>query len=93
MTMYRKLPVIIEARQWLPDDLEAFKDVLDWTLRYGCMRITQDDDLIIPTLEGDHCASPRDWIILGVAGEFYPCKPDIFEATYEAVEAARERVS
>jgi len=38
---------------------------------------------MIPTLEGDHTAQPGDWIICGVAGEFYPCKPDIFEMTYE----------
>ncbi len=41
----------------------------------------------ISTLEGDMIASPGDWIIRGVAGEFYPCKPDIFEQTYEQVEA------
>lgn len=41
--------------------------------------------LIIPTLEGDHLARQGDWIIKGVKGEFYPCKPDIFEATYEEV--------
>lgn len=44
--------------------------------------------LVIPTLEGPHIASPGDWIIQGVQGEFYPCKPDIFEATYEPVEAS-----
>lgn len=42
--------------------------------------------IVIPTLEGEHLASPGDWIIRGVKGEFYPCKPDIFEATYEPVE-------
>lgn len=42
--------------------------------------------LIIQTLEGDHRANPGDWIIKGVQGELYPCKPDIFEATYEPVE-------
>lgn len=41
---------------------------------------------IIPTLEGDMRASPGDWIIIGVKGEVYPCKPDIFEMTYELVE-------
>ncbi len=41
--------------------------------------------LHIDTLEGAHAALPGDWIIKGVAGEFYPCKPDIFEATYEVV--------
>ena len=42
-------------------------------------------ELTIPTLEGDHIARHGDWIIRGVKGEFYPCKPDIFEATYEPV--------
>jgi hypothetical protein len=42
--------------------------------------------LIIPTLEGDHLAERGDWIIRGVLGEYYPCKPDAFEKTYEAVE-------
>ena len=41
------------------------------------------DGITIPTLEGDHLASPGDWIIRGVKGEFYPCKPDIFEMTYD----------
>jgi len=43
------------------------------------------DHILIPTLEGDMKASPKDWIIKGVNGEFYPCKPDIFEKTYELV--------
>lgn len=43
--------------------------------------------LVIPTLEGDHRADRGDWIIRGVKGEFYPCKPDIFEATYDVVES------
>ena len=42
--------------------------------------------ILIPTLEGDHAALPGDWIIRGVAGEFYPCKPEIFAATYEPAE-------
>ena len=41
--------------------------------------------LVIPTLEGDMTASPGDWIIKGIEGELYPCKPDIFAATYEPV--------
>lgn len=44
-----------------------------------------DTELIIHTLEGDMKASPGDWIITGVAGEQYPCKPDIFEKTYERI--------
>jgi hypothetical protein len=77
---FRKKPVVIEAMRWNPD---RPSDVLDWTLKNGCLRVVQGSDLIIPTLEGDHRADPGDWIIRGVAGEFYPCKPDIFDATYE----------
>ena len=43
-------------------------------------------EITIPTLEGDHIAKHGDWIIKGVHGEFYPCKPDIFDATYEPAE-------
>ena len=46
----------------------------------------RDGRMVIATLEGGHWADPGDWIIRGIAGEFYPCKPDIFEATYEAVD-------
>jgi hypothetical protein len=49
------------------------------------LRGRRGEDLLIPTLEGDMLAVPGDWIIRGIKGEFYPCKPDIFEATYEAV--------
>lgn len=47
----------------------------------------RDGRLIISTLEGLHWADPGDWIIRGVAGEFYPCKPEVFEATYEVVHS------
>lgn len=46
-----------------------------------------DYPMVIKTLEGDMYADPGDWIITGVNGETYPCKPDIFEKTYEAVES------
>lgn len=45
--------------------------------------ICEGESLVIPALEGYHTASPGDWIIRGIKGEFYPCKPDIFEATYD----------
>jgi hypothetical protein len=48
------------------------------------------DPLVISTLEGDMKANPGDWIITGVNGEVYPCKPDIFEKTYEPVDEKRE---
>ena len=80
---YRKKPVVIEAVQFTGKnqcDVVAFTgDVAGVT--------SEDGDLMIVTLEGSLRASPGDWIIKGVKNEFYPCKPDIFEATYERVEA------
>ncbi len=88
MTMFRKKPVVIEARQWDGSADQAsllcgWINGWDRTARY--FNDSGDCSLVIVTLEGDHYASPGDWIIKGVAGEFYPCKPDIFAATYEAV--------
>ena len=82
MGLFRKKPVVIEARQW---DGSNAADLLEWiSTREGCDEAWQDGEtLIIPTLEGDHAARIGDWIIRGVQGEFYPCKPDIFDATYE----------
>ena len=79
MPMFRKKPVEIEARQYTRVGWEA-EEVAAW-----CGGDQNDDGVIIRTLEGDHLGEYGDWIIKGVAGEFYPCKPDIFEATYEAV--------
>jgi hypothetical protein len=85
MAQYRKKPIVIEAIQL--EDLEVYtlmsiqhlvglgKDIFE----------VKGDGLIIKTLEGDMRASIGDWIIKGVQGEFYPCKPDIFEKTYEKV--------
>ena len=78
MAKYRKKPVVIEAMQfqWAGsfDEYQAFCPFL---------KRVSTDAAIIPTLEGDMYVSIGDWIIKGVAGEFYPCKPVIFEATYE----------
>lgn len=79
---FRKKPVVIEAVQYLGGE-ESQDDICDFV---GSDLVVTDDCLIIPTLEGEHIASPGDWIIRGVAGEHYPCKPDIFAATYDAVE-------
>lgn len=49
----------------------------------------RDGRMVIATLEGGHWVDPDDWVIRGVAGEFYPCKPDIFAATYDPVEAGQ----
>lgn len=85
-TKYRKKPVVIEARQFLNDG--SSYDLIHW-INEGQHAIGREfarwhnNEIIVPTLEGQHIASPGDWIIRGVAGEHYPCKPDIFAATYE----------
>lgn len=83
MSMYRKKPVVIEAMQFSPDP--DGNDALDEWL--GELAWYDDDaqQYVIDTLEGSMRASVGDWIIRGVQGEFYPCKQDIFEATYELV--------
>ena len=81
MPKFRKKPVVIEAlllspgRTW--GEVRAFCPIA----------ISQSGHrLMIPTLEGQMIAGEGDWIIKGVKGEFYPCKPDIFDATYEPAE-------
>ena len=76
---YRKKPVVIDAVQF--DGSEEGAQVVDAFV--GHHLEARSGGLIIPTLEGEHIASPGDWIIKGVKGEFYPCKPDIFAATYD----------
>lgn len=75
---YRKKPVVIEAVQWTGYNI---KEIADFT--EGNIAINTDDRLCIFTLEGVHMALVGDYIIKGIKGEFYPCKPDIFEQTYE----------
>ena len=86
MPYYRKKPIVIEAIQWTgfnTVEIRAFAEGVGLTIG-----LNYDDSnqywLIVPTLEGTMRASIGDWIIKGVNGEFYPCKPDIFEKTYEA---------
>jgi len=81
MAKYRKKPVVIDAFQ---EGTEA----PDWFLELRHVRWKYDDEgrLVTLTLEGPLRVSSGDWIIRGVKGELYPCNPDIFEATYEAVE-------
>ena len=88
MTKYRKKPVVIDAVVWTGNnqtEIYAFTDGAAKFNRnaeiYGI-----DYDLRIETLEGTMEANFGDYIIMGVKGEFYPCKPDIFEATYEVVD-------
>ena len=85
MPMFRKKPVVIEARQY---DGHNATDIMAWIGRPDVFQFVADGSpqLLIPTLEGTHAANVGDWIIKGVAGEFYPCKPEIFAATYEEVQ-------
>ena len=76
---YRKKPVIIEAIQWNGENLSEMVEFTRGKVKsHGLV-------LIIPTLEGDMYASLSDYIIKGVNGEIYPCKPNIFAKTYEEV--------
>lgn len=96
MPMFRKKPVVIEAQQFTkPGDHQAVKRAY-FAEDGKCRWVEGDDQAInvfncrqgyyIPTLEGGHEVTPGDWIITGINGEQYPCKPDIFAATYEAAE-------
>lgn len=84
---FRKKPVVIDAYQLPPAgaDVPASFEVWCDEVGFANYESGRDETLIITTLEGDMTASPGDWIIRGVKGEFYPCKPDIFAATYDAV--------
>ena len=75
---FQKKPVVIEAIQWTGNNFNEICEFCDNCEQVGAK-------LTIPTLEGDHTASKGDWIIKGVKGEFYPCKPDIFEQTYDKI--------
>ena len=76
---FRKKPVVIEAIKYTGDNAEEIFKFCD-------KAEFPDDELVIKTLEGTMIVSDGDWVIKGVKGEFYPCKSDIFEATYERVE-------
>jgi len=83
MAKFRKKPVVIEAIR-LPEPKEGGQKIADiFDFMSGVEWDLSADGLRITTLEGVMLASPGDWIIRGVQGELYPCKPDIFAATYE----------
>ena len=91
MPKFRKKPVVIEAMQ-VPPTWEGNEPPTAWAelalwLGAGNLnwRMNGNQDIEIKTLEGTMTANKSDWIIKGVKGEFYPCKPDIFAATYEPV--------
>lgn len=91
---FRKKPVVIDAEQFKGD----YSVIDEWLSSLGVdvgpehgtetWQMPGDERLIIATLEGDMAAEVGDWIIRGVKGELYPCKPDIFEATYDRVDEA-----
>jgi hypothetical protein len=89
MSQFRKKPVIIEAMQFT--DLDSYSEIIAWMKSSGDTSALADEVkystpvMLIQTLEGTMAANPGDWIIRGVKNEFYPCKPDIFEATYDFV--------
>lgn len=93
---YRKKPVVIDAVQLIDNDksiANAVEFVLDIDMDTSLIgksatinKVREDKGFYISTLEGEMKASFGDYIIKGVNGEFYPCKPDIFEKTYEKVE-------
>lgn len=76
---FRKKPVVIEAVQY---DGSNATEIAEFV---GDSYISNRRVPVIGTLEGEMSVTSGDWVIQGVQGEFYPCKPDIFEATYEAV--------
>ena len=92
MAKYRKKPVIIEAIQFIdrPEKMYELAEFLPDGIAPETIEAVGNEKfdkviIRIPTLEGEMIANEGDWIIKGINGEFYPCKPDIFEQTYERV--------
>lgn len=86
MNVYRKRPVSVEAREF---DGSNGMALCQWMHDGGVVMasyLLDGSAVLIPTLEGTMRADVGDWIICGIKGEFYPCKPDVFAATYELVE-------
>lgn len=86
---FRKKPVVIEAFQLYPEDGKTRQLPPRWlvdAMVAGTVTAGEDGSATIKTLEGEMKADVGDWIIQGVKGELYPCKPDIFAATYEPAE-------
>lgn len=75
---FRKKPIVIDAWKWEPGVTIEGADIRESPF--------MKDAAFVLTLEGQHIVQKGDWLIKGVKGEFYPCKPEIFDETYEAVE-------
>lgn len=85
MGKYRKKPIVIEAVQWTGEKGNLLK--VTQFVASGSRPVEKKGScLLIETLEGIMIADKEDWIIRGISGEHYPCKPDIFNKTYELVE-------
>ena len=81
---FRKKPVEIDAMNWDGSNIDAILLFCEGSAHYQLM-VSGVSKMVIITKEGDMIATIGDWIIKGVKGEFYPCKPDIFDMTYDAV--------
>lgn len=97
MPRYRKKPVVIDAVRWNRHGdhpaVERYEKRSDVDARYddircGSCRCSDQAHGWVPTLEGGHIVCPGDWVITGVKGEHYACKPDIFAETYEPANSA-----
>ena len=82
MAKYRKKPVVVEALQWTGNNT---KEVLSFAWPYVEYR-ERYKDLLVCLEAGELCVEPGDYIVKGIDDKFYPCKPDIFAATYELVQ-------
>ncbi len=88
MAKYRKKPVVIDAFRWEGADSSDWPIWFCQAIRDGIVTVLDNGEAVIKTLEGEAVivAEDRNWILRGVVGELYPCRQDVFEATYEPVE-------
>ena len=77
---FRKRPLVVEAMRYVGDNLEQLREAFGYPFK-----AINDGAILVPTKEGTLAAKPGEWIIRGIAGELYPCDPDIFGKTYEQV--------
>ena len=90
---YRKKPVVIRAMQWdgnIDYFIDSIKQMGAFIKIATTFSLTNNSELLIDTLEGVMTADIGDWIIIGVNGELYPCKDNIFKKTYEEVQNAND---
>jgi len=90
MGKFRKKPIIVEAFRLPLIDEDASDELMDFLHSSGHeFESDRDGGILINTLEGVMRGEPGDWIIMGIREEIYPCKPDIFEVTYEKIEETK----